>query len=215
MITAEKILKMRKVLGITQDFVARICEISPKTVYRWESGKAVPRGSVGKMLKALEVLVENEQMCEECIKAAKKPDGVETLRYLISQIVPKVAEISDGSISSDDMIASIYPAARGKDGLPIKTVKGLTGTSALFAAYKMLHKLFKDVDPKELIDEEITCMNCGKIKDGKMYRCMGNVDDERCGFTVCETCIYKSKRSHKKKFPSCDKTAVPNLEKLD
>ena len=215
MITAEKILEMRKVLGITQDYLARVFEISPKTVYRWESNKAVPRGTIEKKLKALEVLLENKQMLEECRKVVGRRNGMETLRYLMSQIVPKIAEINDGTVCSDEMIATFYPAIKGQEGLSIKTAKGLSGTSAMFAAYKMLHKIFKDVDPAELVDEDISCMICGKYKDGRMYRCMGDTGNERCGFMVCETCIYKSRGTHRKKFPQCNKTAVPNLEKID
>lgn len=216
MYTAKKILEMRKVLGITQEYVARIFEISPKTVYRWESGKANPRGSVSKKLMALDILIENEQMREECIKLVKRPDGLESLQYLINQIVPKMAGKTGTLAGIERMLSDVLPSIYSiSPDTTIKTKNGMPGSMALFAAYKVLHRLFKDTDPETFIDEEQACMVCKKSKPGKLYRCTGKLsDNSKCGFVVCEDCIYKSKKVHIKKFPDCDKTAVPSFEHI-
>ena len=38
-----RIKKMREELGISQDKLARMLNVTPQTVYRWEKGRTIPR----------------------------------------------------------------------------------------------------------------------------------------------------------------------------
>ncbi|WP_217923754.1 helix-turn-helix transcriptional regulator [Miltoncostaea oceani] len=60
MTTAERIRQARETRGISQAKLASLINVSPATVYRWETGRSEPPiGSAGQMARALGVPLDD------------------------------------------------------------------------------------------------------------------------------------------------------------
>ncbi|NLF96079.1 MAG: helix-turn-helix domain-containing protein [Candidatus Riflebacteria bacterium] len=222
MTTFETIRLARERLGLTQEEFARVFEVSPRTVIRWENGKSEPQGSAHKKVQVLIELLQNEESAKELLAAARLSNGVEELRSIVNQSgltsfdssggwSPGLGSWSSGSGSfSGRTRASAAPALGGAIG-------ALAGATSMYSAYKLLRRYFAEdsVEGAEYSTQR-KCPVCGNANSAELFHCTGMLDEETpCRFVVCKNCIYASKEAHKKCSPTCNRIDVPALEPLE
>ncbi len=76
MTTAERIREAREACGLSQAKLAALIDVSPATVYRWETGRSEPPiGSAGQMARALGVALDSLYVHEQDASTPAEPAG--------------------------------------------------------------------------------------------------------------------------------------------
>ena len=210
----EDIKSARDQLLLSQEEFARVFEVSPRTVIRWESGQSVPQGAAAKKLQTLFELLANNQTLREIKEVAKRSDGTEILRSMINQ--------PGGNVSLDALsIGSARLLSGGGSGswgmLPaLGTLVG--GATSLWGAYKILKKAYEGNASAAgaLTLPQFKCAVCGKQEKAELLHCTGMLaDGNPCIFVVCKGCIYSSKDPHTKVSPTCNRIDIPAFEPVE
>lgn len=212
----EDIKSARDQLLLSQEEFARVFEVSPRTVIRWESGQSVPQGAAAKKLQTLFELLANNQTLREIREVAKRSDGTEILRSLINQPGGNTS-LDRISIDSARLLSGAGVGAGSWGLLPaLGTLVG--GATSLWGAYKILKKAYEG-NPAvvgALPSGQFKCAVCGKQEKAELLHCTGMLaDGPPCTFVVCKGCIYSSKDPHTKLSPTCNRIDVPAFEPVE
>lgn len=221
MTTFETIRLAREKLGLTQEEFARVFEVSPRTVIRWENGRSEPQGSAHKKVQVLIELLQNEESAKELLAAARLANGVEELRSIVNQSGLTSFDSSSGrmpglgwSSGSGSLSGRTKPTLSPALG---STIGAIAGATSMFSAYKLLRRYFvEDSVEGAQYSTQRKCPVCGNANSAELFHCTGMLDEETpCRFVVCKNCIYASKEAHKKCSPTCNRIDVPALEPLE
>lgn len=208
----QKLKYFRKILGLTQEDFAKLFDVSPRTVIRWENSKSLPQSGALKKVQKLSELLHDEQSRKELVEVAEKSDGIETLRSILSQSnFPSSAGISPPPNFNNVWTNSPFGIITPPGGVLGKS------PSSFWSAYKILKNLFeRDKKTDSAKNADYSCPICGCKETDKLLHCTGMVSETLpCTFIVCKACIYSSRESHLKHSPSCNCIDVPAFEPVE
>lgn len=153
----EKIVKLRKLKGLTQDEFASAVGVSRQAVYKWECGQSYPEVSKLLEIKALfnisidDLLDENyEVIVPEKKKRKRIPKEVK--REIEEKIEESVASEENESISSleNDEVIAKEPITVSA---PVEEVK--EEMTAVIEDVPTSNKEEKDLQPEEPVEEKV------------------------------------------------------------
>jgi putative zinc finger/helix-turn-helix YgiT family protein len=88
LLSPERIIQIRKKLGLTQAEIEELLNAGPKVVVRWESGKVIQSGSHDNMLR----LLERDPSLIEHLRQIQQAKSTEQEQYASSRSRPKTQE---------------------------------------------------------------------------------------------------------------------------
>ena len=96
----ERVREPREKLGLTIDEWAKILDVTPNTLYRWESGKVVPQKSNQTKIKNMLSITRDEVAMEIIKEALEADDGLAAVSALFGLFYGylKVAGVGYGSL---------------------------------------------------------------------------------------------------------------------
>ncbi|MEW6710043.1 MAG: helix-turn-helix domain-containing protein [Candidatus Riflebacteria bacterium] len=221
--TCEKYGNARRELGLTQEEFARVFDVSPRTVIRWENGHSEPQGAAAKKMSRLLQILEDPDTREEMLSLPADSSRCDQIKAIL--------------IQSDDVVLycarePISPSSRNMAKTPVQPVGFLSpilpqiaglvaGATTVYGAYKMLAHAFKD--DARLFDSSgkdkqnrYQCPVCHNSDISQLLHCTGMLADKQpCTFVVCRRCVYSSRNAHAKLSPTCDCLDVPAFEPVE
>lgn len=202
----------REELSLSQEEFARLFDVSPRTVIRWESGHSEPQGGAARKLQTFLGFLAEKQTAKEVREISQRPDGLELLKAMINQplnnLIGNSLALGARSFSSRPGFLGVSPLFSGIVG----------GATSLWGAYKVLKSAFeKTPDADGLFPEGLfKCAVCQKDDKSQLLHCTGLLKDgQPCRFVACKGCIYSSREKHVQVSPQCNAIDVPSFEALE
>ena len=98
MLFSEKILKLRRMRGLSQDEAAELIGVSRQALSRWETGTALPDASnIAKICRVFDVsadyLLNDEEQSDALPKPSGRNDGGVALGCILVNVFALLAEI--------------------------------------------------------------------------------------------------------------------------
>lgn len=220
----EKISNARRDIGLTQEEFARVFDVSPRTVIRWENGHSTPQGAAAKKMIRLLQLLENPEARSELAELAIDQQRCEQIKAML------LPEMSLPSVNCMNLISIPPSSAKSEPKLekaeylsPIlpKIASIVAGATTVYGAYKMLahafhddKKLFTSSNKEE--KNRYQCPVCQSTDTSQLLHCTGMVAPSLpCTFVVCRRCVYSSRQAHAKTSPTCDCLDIPAFEPVE
>ena len=224
MAKGEKYSNARRDLGLTQEEFARIFDVSPRTVIRWENGHSLPQGAAAKKMAKLLQILSDPHSKREINELPNEPDRCENIKAMLS---PPVGALFSSNIlelaSLPGAAKSVREPEKASSYSPIlpKIAGIVAGATTVYEAYKMLaHAFHDDTTLYDTSGKEsktrYQCPLCQTTDTSQLLHCTGMIAEKLpCTFIVCRRCVYSSRKAHAKTSPTCDCLDIPAFEPVE
>lgn len=86
---AKEIRDIRTDLGLTQEQLGQIFDVTQRTIVRWEKGESIPQGTASNKVKLLIQLLSDKSVRGKLKTFANQYDGVEAIKAFLESFIVK------------------------------------------------------------------------------------------------------------------------------